>query len=533
MNSAGTVYIADPDNNRIVVTPAGGGTQTVITATTGLTPATLSGPKGVAVDSTGSVYISDTGNNRILKMDASSGAFSVLGNYVWISGSLCDGGSTTAPCPATKLSAEPGAVVSATTPPPQYAFKAPQGLAVDSFNNVYVADTGNSAVVEIPSNIALGGAVPLLNYPGAPKFSAPVAIAIDSQNNIWVADNKLQGQVIVELPPGGGDLATIPGAQFPNTKAAGLSTPNGIAVDAAGNVYVSDSGTNTVVELPSGSGQGNTPFALNFIGLSTPAGLALDANGNLYVADSANKQVLLDFRQNPVVNFGTVPQGKTAQPLCSGTVLSDGFNNGTNTTPCVLTVTNIGSQPVTLTAPLTSLSGTANAAFNSPVPDSCASITGGGPLPAGISCTISPTFTPTANSGQTETLNVNGGPQSIAFNGERSTAAGQHRSDLVVGHIACGGHDDNDHRDCDSTAYRGQYAFWHGHVLVRDRCCEQQRKQLRNSRHPVSRSGRRCCIVPTAYSRSGCSIHRKRELQRRWSKQPDSCDSAADRGSWS
>ena len=310
VSSAGTVYIADPDNNQIVVEPAGGGTQTTITATPGLTPAQLSGPKGVALDSTGSVYISDTGNNRILKMDASSGAFSVLGNYVWVSGSLCDGGSTTSPCPTSGgLAGEPGASVSKTTPPPQYAFNAPQGLAVDAFNNVYVADTGNSAVVEIPSNFQLGGATPLLSYPGAPKFSSPVAIAIDPQNNVWVADNKLQGSVVVELPPGGGDLVTIPSSQFPNTKAAGLSTPNGVAVDAAGDVYVSDSGSNTVVEIPAGSGQGNSPFALNFIGLSTPSGLALDSNGNLYVADSGNKQVLVDNRQSPMVNFGNVPQG--------------------------------------------------------------------------------------------------------------------------------------------------------------------------------------------------------------------------------
>ena len=81
----------------------------------------------------------------------------------------------------------------------------------------------------------------------------------------------------------------------------------------------------------------------------------------------------------------------------------------------MLTVTNIGSQPVTLSEPLATLAGTANAAFNSPMPDSCANITGAGPLPAGITCTISPTFTPTVDNGQTETLNINGGPQSIAL----------------------------------------------------------------------------------------------------------------------
>ena len=67
VTSGGTVYIADPTNNRIVVEPVGGGAQTTITTVTGVTPATLSGPMGVAVDAANNVYIADTGNNRILE----------------------------------------------------------------------------------------------------------------------------------------------------------------------------------------------------------------------------------------------------------------------------------------------------------------------------------------------------------------------------------------------------------------------------------------------------------------------------------
>ncbi len=383
VTQSGTIYIADPTNNRIVVEPAGGGTQSNLTFT-GVTPATLSGPMGVAVDSAANVYISDTGNNRVLKVNPLTGVATVLGNYVWVPGNP-------------------------STAPPQYAFNKPQGLAVDASNNVYVADTGNSAVVEIPSNIALGGAVPLLNYSGAPKFSAPVAVAVDAQGNIYVADNKVAGGVVVELPPGGGDLVNVPGSQFLNTKGGFLSTPNGVAVDAAGNVYVSDSSSNTVYEIPSASGQ-NPAFALNFPGLSAPVGLALDANGNLYVADSGNKQVLFDYRQNPTVNFGNVPQNLAApaQPLCSNTIISDGFNIGTSGAGCVLTVTNIGSQPVTLTNPITSVVGAGNAAYS--MTNTCTS-----PLPAGRTCTISPTFAPTADNGQSESVNVNGGPQSLSL----------------------------------------------------------------------------------------------------------------------
>ena len=244
--------------------------------------------------------------------------------------------------------------VQATTPPPQYTFNAPQGLAVDQWNNVYVADTGNTAVVEIPSNFFLGGATPLLQYPGAPKFVKPVAIAIgpvvgtpgtasspasplnqNIQNNyIFVADQGNPARQVVRLPPGGGDL-TNGGAQgivgvSPLTTFSGISgteygdsglvigTPNGVAVDAAGDVYVSDA-NGSVWEEPSAFSSINAPaFAIGFTGLSTPAGLAVDPNGNLYVADSGNNRILEMLRSNPAVPFGVVPQDLTYPPGVPG-----------------------------------------------------------------------------------------------------------------------------------------------------------------------------------------------------------------------
>ena len=127
------------------------------------------------------------------------------------------------------------------------------------------------------------------------------------------------------------------------------------------------------------------PFQLSFAGLNAPAGLALDANGNLFVADSGNKQVLKMNRQNPVVPFGTVPEsmgtsGVAGTPAGCPVLGSD--------SPCtgVLTVSNIGNQPVVL--PSTFLGSTGNAAFSATT--TCTS-----PIPVGTTCTISPTFTPT------------------------------------------------------------------------------------------------------------------------------------------
>jgi len=387
VTSGGTVYIADPANNRIVVEPAGGGTQTTLALTfpacptpavlgvqCGVTPTTLSGPMGVAVDIAGNVYISDTGNNRILKVNPNTNVATLLGNNLWISGAAAGVQSSTAP----------GSAVTATTAPPQYQFKAPQGLAVDLFNNVYVADTGNGVVVEIPSNIALGGATPLLQYPNAPTFINPVAVATDSTGNIYVADTKNATGQIVKLPPGGGDLVTLPTSQFPGVAGSSLLSPNGVAVDGAGNVYVSDSSANTVMEFPSGSGAHAVPFALNFPNLNTPAGLALDAYGNLYVADSGNKQILWDNRLTPNLNFGTVPQDQSSVA----------------TIP--LTITNIGTQPVTLLSPFTSTPSILDFTIAN---NSCAA----GLLLGGVTCSISVSFNPTSDTSRSGiTVNING-----------------------------------------------------------------------------------------------------------------------------
>ncbi len=402
VDSTGTLYIADPSNNQIVVKLAGGVQTTIGTG--------LSGPMGVAVDAANNVYIADTGNNRIVEVNPVSNTQTVLGNYLWI----------------------PGA---GNTPPPQYQFKAPQGIAVDAQGNVYVADTGNSAVVEIPSNTALGGAVQLLQYAGAPKFIQPVAVAVDSHGFIYVADQQNPAGQVVVIPPGGGDLQPATGnpesALFINLPIAGgygINEPNGVAVDAAGDVYISDGSGNAVWEAPAAGAATSKPYVLSISGLSTPAGLALDSSGNLYVADSGNKQVVFENRQNPVVSYGDVPMDLPAgtEPLCANTQLNDGFNTGYSAPGCPLTVTNIGNQPITLASPFLvtsvnpSYTVTSSAQSGGPCPS---------PMPVGSTCTITPLFLPTSDSGTTNstaTITVNG-TQSVAL-----TADGESPQAMIV-----------------------------------------------------------------------------------------------------
>jgi sugar lactone lactonase YvrE len=369
----GTVYIADPANNQVVAKPAGSGTPT--TVGTG-----LKGPMGVAVDIAGNVYISDTGNNRILEVAlATTGAQTVLG------GVLAAGTPAYAQWPVG----------------PQYSLNAPQGIAVDALGNVYVADTGNKRIVEIPNDTHLGPATPMFQYPGAPTFINPVAVAVDGKNNLYIADTGNATGQIVKVPPGGGDLQNIPTALTIPAASVGNSftKPNGVAVDGGGNVYVSDSGTNLVYEAPSGSGATAAEFALtSFTGLKAPAGIAVDQSGNLYVADSGNGRVLFDNRQSPAVQFGTVPQN---QPAATTT----------------LTVTNIGTTPVTLASPFTSVTGTANPVFALPASSASKACSNSSPLAAGTTCSFTATFLPTSDGLQTETVSVDGGTQTATLNG--------------------------------------------------------------------------------------------------------------------
>jgi len=373
VSPTGTVYIADPANNQVVVQPAGGAPQTTIG--TG-----LKGPMGVAVDIAGNVYISDTGNNRIVEVAlATTGAQTVLGQV------LAVGAPAYAQWPVG----------------PVYSFNAPQGIAVDAFQNVFVADTGNKRIVEIPNDNHLGPATPLFQYPGAPTFANPVAVAVDGKNNLYIADTGNATGQIVKVPPGGGDLQNVPTAL--NVPAASVGNsftkPNGVAVDAGGNVYVSDSGTNLVYEAPAGSGPTAAEFALtSFSGLNAPAGIAIDQNGNLYVADSGNGRVLFNNRQSAAVQFGTVPQD---QPAATKT----------------LTVTNIGTTSVVLASPFTSVTGTNNPVFALPVSSSSKACSGSSSLAAGTTCTFSATFQPTSDGVQTETVSVNGGTQSASLSG--------------------------------------------------------------------------------------------------------------------
>jgi len=179
------------------------------------------------------------------------------------------------------------------------SFSLPRGLAVDTAQNLFVADTNNNIVrkATIPAAVVT---TLIDNSTGLPaQFNGPYSVAVDTSGNVYVADTN--NDTIDEITPAGvlTILAGTPGTNGSNDSPGALfDGPQGIAVDTSGNVYVTDTNNDTIRMItPAGvvstlagvagaPGKGDSPAHFNF-----PTGLAIDASGNLYVGDSGNHTI--------------------------------------------------------------------------------------------------------------------------------------------------------------------------------------------------------------------------------------------------
>jgi uncharacterized protein (TIGR03437 family) len=290
VDSAGSLYIAGNFDLRVrkvsggvITTVAGNGTPGFSGDNGPATSAQLTTPAGVAVDSAGNLYIADSLNGRI-RMVAKGVITTVAGN-----GNGFFSGDNV---PATSAS-----------------LYFPAGLAVDSAGDLYIADTLNYRIRKVSGGViatVAGNGVPGFSGDNGPATSAqlnsPQAIALDSAGDLYIADvsnyriRKVADGVITTMA-GGGSLL---GDNVPATSAQ-LVLPNGVAVDSAGNLYLADTRdglirkvSNGVIATVAGNRQqsfsgDNSPAtgaALNF-----PAGIAFDAAGNLYIADTGNNRI--------------------------------------------------------------------------------------------------------------------------------------------------------------------------------------------------------------------------------------------------
>ncbi len=284
VTSAGTVYIADEYNHTIrkligtaVTTLAG------VVANSGSVDGTASAarfysPAGVALDSATNLYVADSGNHTIRKITP-AGVSTTLAGLAGFGGSTNGAGSTA-------------------------RFRDPSGVALDSFNNVYVADSANHAIRKVT---AAGDVTTFAGLPGTPgnangnttaRFRLPGAVAVDTAGSVYVADTG--NHTIRKITSGGvvstlAGLAGTAGAVDATGTAARFSSPAGVAVDGSFNVYVTDYGNSTVRKITSGGvvttlaglagASGDTDGIGSAARFDSPQGVVLDSAGNLLVSD--------------------------------------------------------------------------------------------------------------------------------------------------------------------------------------------------------------------------------------------------------
>jgi uncharacterized protein (TIGR03437 family) len=304
LGGAGTIYVADPGNQRVrLLTPVGQTPKDYTIQTVAGTSnygysgdgglgvtAQLNSPKRVAVDSSGNVYISDNRNSRVRKLTSAGVIATVAGNGTY--GYSGDGGD------ATKA---------------QISY--PGGIAVDSAGNLYIADYNNSRIRKVTpqgtiSTVAgkgWGGADPGDNIPATQALLMyPTDVAVDASGNMYIADSqrceirKVDTAGIITVVAGNGTEGyTGDGGLAANAE---IGCPNSVAVDSSGNIYTGTERESAIRKIsPSGIistvagdteegfyGDGGPAVKAVF---DWPEGIAVDAAGNLYIADSSNQRI--------------------------------------------------------------------------------------------------------------------------------------------------------------------------------------------------------------------------------------------------
>jgi YVTN family beta-propeller protein len=168
----------------------------------------------------------------------------------------------------------------------------PSGVAVDSQGNVFYADSDQDTVFEL---VGGGGSPQTISS----SFGCPEALAFDGGGNLFVADYCNQTVYAIQADSNGhlssnSNVVDLSSVVSYSNGFGGFDAPWGVAVDGAGNVFVTDantSGQGTVYEIvadSTGHISGSSSVVQIATGFNQPQGLARDANGNLFLADTHN-----------------------------------------------------------------------------------------------------------------------------------------------------------------------------------------------------------------------------------------------------
>jgi sugar lactone lactonase YvrE len=297
VDSSGNIFIADSSNVRIRKIDATG----VITTVAGNGTAGFSGdggpalnaqiaiPEGIAVDGSGNLFIAEPNNSRVREVTTDGKINTIAGNGT--AGFSGDGG----PAIGAQLFL-------------------PYGVAIDSSGGVLISDLNNGRIRRVDTsgniNTVAGSAVRGFAGDGGAATSAqmvsPYRVAVDEGGNLLIADGgnqrvrKVSTAGIISTVAGNG-TAGFSGDGGPATSAQ-LNLPYGVALDAAGNLFIAEQNNNRVrVVNPSGvittfAGTGTAGFSgdggpAGSAQLRNPSDIVVDPSGNTFIADSTNYRV--------------------------------------------------------------------------------------------------------------------------------------------------------------------------------------------------------------------------------------------------
>ena len=294
VDTTGDLYISELERVRtvaaatgIISTVAGDGTFGFSGDGGSATAAVLNGPAGLAFLD-GDLYIADQGNQRVREVTAGGLISTVAGDGQVSTSNIGDGLSAT------------GA-----------SLYNPAGLTFDADANLYIADSGDNRVRLVQSSgviitFAGDGSATGLGGDGNPAVSTPLSlpqgVLADNSSNIYIADTGHNRVIRVDSA---GNIQTVAGTGTPGADAstlAQLAGPTGLALDSAGNVYITDTQNHRVLMLAAAgaistiAGTGVSGFSgdggpASSAALSFPCAVAVDSSLDIFIADGGNNRI--------------------------------------------------------------------------------------------------------------------------------------------------------------------------------------------------------------------------------------------------
>ncbi|MGB7197257.1 MAG: Ig-like domain repeat protein [Acidobacteriaceae bacterium] len=201
----------------------------------------------------------------------------------------------------------------------------PVGVAVDRSGDVFLADATDNAIKEM---VAVNGSIPVSPtvLTVGSGFNHPEGVAVDVNGNVFVADQFNNAVKQIVAGTGGAAAGTVNAASTVRSLGSGFNHPEGVAVDANGDVFVADLSNNAVKEMLAVAGSIPASPTIRIVGggFNQPSAVAVDGNGNVFVADTINNAVKQIVAGTGGAAAGTVTSSSTVDTLGNGFSEPDG-----------------------------------------------------------------------------------------------------------------------------------------------------------------------------------------------------------------